>query len=236
MREELRADLHSLVATEAIDRKIIGAMRFHRGKRLWTSERTFRFNLTAGRTNYGPGDGYGLPGDLVEIVGKTLWVLIGGSEEQRVPCIRDSTASLEHQRTGGTSRGQPDTWDFFANQLRFYPTPISSTDEVEGRYVVDLGVPVVKYEAGAFKFYAPDGIRELSATELAEFNNDWLDPRGAAHLIRTRAAHDLYKQVLRDDEAAQTYLTAWLEQVGVLEDETEAKTAGATEIVPWILD
>lgn len=234
LRQEIIDDAHSLVEAGVVDRKIIAAMRFMRDKRMWFSERSFSFKLTAGRAVYSPGDG--LPNDVVEIVGKELWVLVGGSQDSRQACYRTATGSFEQAKLDGTGKSQPELWDFYGNQLRFYPTPSSSTDVVEGRYVVDIGVPVVRYEASAYKFYAPDGLRQLSAAELAAFANDWTDPRGAGPMIRARAAHLLYKEYLRDTEQADAWLTTWLEHVAVLENETEAKTAGATEVVPCLLD
>lgn len=233
IREELKADLHSLVDDTSINRKIVAAMRHHRDKRLWFSERTFSFNLQAGVATYPPGNGP--PPDMVEVVGRTLWVLIGGSQDNRWPVTREPSAQLEYFKQDGTGQSQPDVWDWHASQLRFYPVPISSDDVVEGRYVVDIGVPVVKWEAGAFVFYAPDGLTKLSTAELDAWENDWTDPRGAYHLIRTRTAHTLYKDYLKDPEAANEQLASWLEQVAQLEGETEARTAGATEIAGYIL-
>lgn len=234
IKQELLSDLHSLVDETSVNRKIVAAMRFHREKRLWFSERTFSFTLEAGVANYSPGNG--IPPDLVEIVGKTLWVLIDGSQDSRFPCTRVPSAELEWWKQDGTGQSHPEIWDWHANQLRFYPIPSSTTtDVVEGRYVKDIGVPVVKWEASAFKFYSPDGLRLLSSTELDLFNNDWTDPLGAYHMVKARAGYLLCKEFLHDAEQAESYLSSWLEQVAVLENETEAKTAGATEIVGCIL-
>lgn len=234
LKQEILADTHSLVDSDTVYRKILAAMRHHREKRLWFSERTFRFTLTQGKDKYSLGDGP--PADLQEIVGRELWLLIDGDEDQREPIYRVPTRSLESAKTEGTNQDEPEYWDFFGNQLRFYPTPDSSSHVVEGRYVRDIGIPIVRYENSAFAYYAPGGAQKLSSAELDGFENDWTDPAGAASMIRTRAMYLLYKEYLRDAEQADAFLAQWLEQVGLLEGETEAKTAGATEVVPWLMD
>lgn len=233
LAQEILADTHSLVSATTVYRKLLSAMRFSRDKRLWFSERTFSFNLQAGVSAYSPGNGP--PRDMVEVVGRTLWVLIGGSQDNRWPVNREPSAQLEYFRQDGTGQSQPDVWDWHAQQLRFYPTPNSSDDVVEGRYVVDIGVPVVKWEAGAFMFYAPDGLTKLSTAELEAFSNDWTEPGGAGDMIRCRASYLLYRDSLKNPEAANDQLAAWLEQTAQLENETEARTAGATEIAGYIL-
>lgn len=234
IRQELMADMHVMATATEIDRQIIAAMRLMRDKRMWWSERTFNFNLVQGQLAYTPGNGP--PKDLVEIVGKVIWVLIDGDQNQRLPVVRVSSAEFEADRQYGTSQDRPSVFDFFGKQLRLYPIASSSTDTVEGRYVVDIGVPQVKYENGAFVFYTPDGSQVLSAAQLAAFNNDWLDPQGAYQMIKARAGANVARFILKDNDLADQYLNNWLEQVAVLEDETEARTGGATEISPCILD
>lgn len=233
LREELKADLHSQVDDTSINRKIVAAMRFHRDKRLWFSERTFQFKLTAGKSTYKPGEGP--PPDLVEIVGRELQVLLGGDEAQRESVWRVPPAELDARRYEGTQQSTPEDWDFYGNQLRLWPVPDSSTDQLYGRYVSDIGVPVTRYENGAFKFYAPNGVTQLTSTELDKFSNDWLDMKGAYHLIRTRTGYLLYKEFLRDAEAADDWLAQWLEQVNQAEIETEKRTVGSSFIVGTIL-
>lgn len=233
LREELKSDLHTLADDTTINRKIVSAMRFHRDKRLWYSERTFQFPLEAGKSSYKPG--YGPPPDLVEIVGRELQVLLGGSESQRESVWRVPPAELDARRYEGTQRATPEEWDFYGNQLRLWPIPDSSTDQLYGRYVSDIGVPEVRWEAGVFKFYAPGGLVQLTSTQLDAFSNDWLDIKGGYHLIRTRTAYLLNKEFLRDFDAAEGWLTQWLEQIQQAEIETEKRTVGSSFIVGTIL-
>lgn len=235
MKEELKADLHLLVDDTRIYRKILESARFMRDKRYWFSERTFAFTLTAGKQFYTPGAGP--PADLVEIVGIELQLLVGGSEDMRLSLWRTTSREFEARRHAGTQQDQPRVWDFWGNQLRFYPIPESSTDVVTGRYVRDIGVPQARYNTAAsgFKFYAPtDATRELTTTELDAFTNDWFDPRGAYHMVKARAAY-LLCQDLHDPDQANTYLSEWLELVGQLDAENE-KRGGATEIQGVLLD
>lgn len=235
LREEIKSDVHSLVSDADINRKIVSAMRHMRDKRLWWNERTFTFTLIAGVQAYAVGAGP--PADLVEIVGSELQLLIGGNEDQIMSMWRVPSREWEARRYAGTQQDQPRLWDFWANQLRFYPVPDSSTDVIRGRYVRDIGVPETRYDstAAAFKFYAPGGTEQLSTADLDGFTNDFLDPRGGYYMVKARAMHELYKSTLKDADAANEQLALWLEAVGQIEAENEGR-GGAVEILGCLLD
>jgi len=139
MREELKSDLHLLADDTTISRAICKAARFSRDQRRYFSERTFAFTLTQGTAVYTPGNGP--PADLVEIVGPLLYLLVNGSSDDKRQVYRVTSREYDARTVGGTSQSQPDIFDYWAKQLRLYPTPISSTDVLTGRYVRDLGVP-----------------------------------------------------------------------------------------------
>lgn len=223
---EVLADTHSQVSTIDIYRKVVAAMRHHRDKRYWWSERTFTFPLTAGKSTYSKGDGP--PLDLVEIVGNRLWLLYNGSDDSRRPINRTTRGELDRLKLYGTSREQPTMFGFWGEQLRFYPTPINGTDVVEGPYVVDIGVPEIKYEAGTFAFYAPGGLRKLTTAEFEAIDNDWTNNRGAYQMLKARVMYLIYKDVLHDSQQAEDSLSSWLEYTTMLESETEKRTAGST--------
>lgn len=235
LRAELKADLHLLADDATINRKIVSAMQFHRDRRLWFSERTFQFTLTAGKANYKPGEGP--PLDLVEIVGKDIQLLIGGSESQREVVYRAAPQELDDRRYEGTQSGTPELFDMYGGSMRLWPPPDSSTDQLYGRYVSDISVPKSRYENGAFTFYAPpDFTRRMTTTDFDGFANDWTDQKGAYSMVRCRAAYLIQKEVCKDMEAANDWLAQWLEQVQQLENETERRTVGNTEIIGCILD
>lgn len=241
LRAELKADLHTLADDTTINRKIVSAMQFHRDRRLWFSERTFQFELIAGKSVYKPGEGP--PLDLIEIVGRELQVVIAGNESQRESVWRVPPGELDARRYEGVQQSIPEDWDFYGGALRLWPVPSSSSniaktpnDQLYGRYVSDIGVPKVRYENSAFAFYAPpDFTRRMSAAELDGFANDWTDQKGAYTLVRTRAAYLLQKEYLRDVDAANDWLNQWLEQVQQLEIETEKRTVGTAFIEGTIL-
>lgn len=234
------ADLHVPGIEAVVRRYVVDAMTFHRARRYFFSDRTLRFNLTAGRRDYSPGDGFGLPPDLVEVASRTIWILLSGSEDQREPCIRATHSLFEDSLVAwGTSRSQPDTWDYRGGAivggagggaLRFSPTPTSATDIAELRYLTNLGIPRITFESGAFAYYHPTTGELLSTTEVDAWANDWTQQEGGAAAIRLRAQYSTQKHYLRDMEGAQESLAAWLEAVGQLEDETESKTTGLTFI------
>jgi len=234
MKQEILSDTHALVSDDDVYRKILSAAQHMRDKRLWYSDRKFSMSLQQGVSEYGETEG--LPAGCAEIVGRNLYVLIGGSEDQRQPVVRIASSEFDYEKQLGTSQSQPEVWDFQYRKLRLLPVPISSADVLVGRFVRSVEVPKVRYENAAYKYYSPDNQRELTAAELDSFDSDWFDQDGAYHMVRNLAMYKLYKETLRDPEVAQDFLQQWLEQVGVLEDETEQRTSGATEITAHIID
>lgn len=227
MEQECYETLHSLVSTTKIRHRILSSVRFHREKRYYFSERTFRFTLERGRHEYRPGDGHGLPDDLVEILGSTLYLTPSGST-QSTPIYRLDRDGMERDRyLEGTTLGEPEAWDWWTNALRLSPVPDDSGDTLEGPYVRDLGVPQKKYEASAWVFKTPDG----AATLNGDFTNHWFDPQGGYELVKHRALYLCNMEILKDPASAQDHMTTWLEEKARLEDETEGKS-GPEEIPP----
>jgi len=229
-------DLHVPIPS-VVQRAVVQAMRFCRDKRYYFSDKELRLTLTAGRQTYRPGDGFGLPADLVEIASRRIWILINGSEDQRVACDRVDSAGFEESRAGwGNSKSQPEGWDFRMGGLRFTPPASTSVDVAELRYLSDLGIPKCVYDTGAYRYFHPTTGAEMSSTELDAFTNDWLTQDNAAEMIRARAMYMVQKNYTRDPEGANDSLGVWLEMVAQLENETESRTAGLTELPGCILD
>ncbi len=232
---EIADDLHCPIE-DTIRRKVIDVMRFHRDRRYFFSDREIRWNLTAGRQTYRPGDGYGLPADLVEIAGNTIWIWLAGEEGSRYACTRVLTPTWEDSRAAwAASSSQPEEWDFKTGGVRFNPTPESSADIAECRYISNLLIPRKAYEGGAYVYYHPTTGALLSVAELDAWTNDWLTQDGGQLAIRYRTMYEL-KAFLHNPEMAGEFLSLWLEHVGQLENETESKTQGAYELPGCILD
>lgn len=228
------AELHTPGIEDIVRRYVVDAMVFHRAKKYFFSDRTLKFNLTAGRQDYRPGDGYGLPADLVEIASRTIWILVAGAETGREPCVRAQTDIFEERLASwGGSSSQPDTWDFRTGVLRFSPTPSSSDDIAELRYLTNNIIPRVAYESSAFVYYHPQTGEQISSID--SWVNDWTMQEAGAEAIRMRAKYKVQKGYLKDTEGATETLADWLEAVGQLEEETEQKTAGVTYLEGGIL-
>lgn len=224
----IASDLHVSGIEAIIRRYVIDAMTFHRNRRYFFSDRKLRFSLTASRQDYKPGDGYGLPSDLVEIATRTIWILLAGSEDSREPCTRATHSLFDDSLVDwGTSTAQPDTWDFRARTLRFSPTPNSSSDVAELYYLTNLLIPKLTYESSAFAFYHPTTGANITST-IDTWTNDWTLQESGATAIRLRAMYMTQKSYLHDLDAANETLAAWLEAIGQLEDETESKDSGIT--------
>lgn len=220
MAREITENTRSQVTTDQVWRAIIDAIDFHRARRLWWSERTFRFKLTAGRDGYAPGDGFGLPADLIEIVGERIWISLDGDLTQRVPISRIPTDHMEEERAFAYSPGEPYSWDFWEGQLRVTPSPDSSLHIVDGRYVRNIGVPQVEWKANAWVFKTPDGSQPLDT----DYTSDWF--QDGRRLIRPYATYLIYSEILADEAAGNRALTRWLEGKAAIEEENEGRTAG----------
>lgn len=234
----IMADLHVSGIEPILRRYIIDAMTFHRNKRYFFSERQIRFSLTTNHNNYAPGDGFGLPSDLVEIASRTIWILVGGNTNSRFACVRASTDEQEQSLIGwGNSAAQPTTWDYRNGALRFVPVPSSSADVAELRYLTNIGIPRISWDptAGGFAFYHPTTGENITST-IDNWANDWTSQEAGATAIRMRAMYSVQKNYLRDMEGANDTLAGWLEAVAQLEDETESKTAGVQYLEGSILD
>lgn len=230
------AETLQLLASSSLDNKIrhrvLSAVRFHREKRYFFSERTFKFNLTVGKYDYRPGDGWGLPADLVEVIGDTIWLIPVASLEQRWPLERVGREQMDYDRASEVSNtGDPSLWDWYGGALRLSPTP-DEAHGLEGAYVRDLGVPIKKYDTATstWSFFAPDGSTALGD----DFTNHWFDPLGGYELVKQRALSLMYGEVLHNSTKSQEHMTTWLEEKARLEDETEQKTAPAA-IVPALI-
>lgn len=236
LKQQVIDDLHTPGIDDLVRRKCIQAMRFHRDKKFYFSDRECRFTLTPGRQVYRPGDGYGLPGDLVEIASRVIWILISGSEDMRWPCHRVTTDNFEVSRGAwGSSRSQPEEWDFRTGALRFSPPSSSDTDVAELRYLANITFPLVNYELGAYVYYHPETHVALTTDQVDAWTNDWLEQEKGFAAIYARTKYHIAKEYLRDMELANDELTTWLEMVGQLENETESKTGGLSELPATIM-
>lgn len=218
MVRQILEDTHLLVEEAKVKRKICDSIRFHFQNRLWWSDRQFEFALTADRGTYAPGDGYGLPGDLQEIVGNRMKLWYGGSESQAQPVHWLNGAEFDERREWDTTAGTPCVWTFTGKLLKLLPTPNSSTDILTAPYLVNIGVPRYRWNGTTYDFLTPDG-----QTLTDDFTNDWFQFETAEQLIRFRTISDLEKTIGGD---WQTPLGAWLEAKSRLEEETEGKRSG----------
>lgn len=232
MEQEIADTLQLLGSgSTKVRHRILTSVRFHRENRYFFSERTFRFPLVVGRSEYRPGDGYGLPGDLVEIIGDTIWLIQATNPDQRVPVARVGREDMDWDRAlEVNTTGEPSLWDWWENALRLSPAPADAQD-LTGPYVRDLGVPLKRYNTttSQWEFLTPDG----GATLSGDFSNHWFDQLGGYEMVKQRALHLIYKEILQNEEMANSHLVSWLEEKGRLEDETEGKSS-PMEIVPTL--
>jgi hypothetical protein len=232
MTQAIVEDIHSLAPQSVVWRKIIESIRFHREKRYWFNERNFNFSYVIGVRGYKPGDGNGLPDDLVEIVGNFIYVRAGGvTGSYRNVVQRITSEEMEHRIAYNPGKAIPQVWDFWNMTLRFDPPPPNSTDMVQGRYVTDIGLPRASYSGAAWVFTTPNGDKPLTG----DFTSDWFDEKGAFNMVKMYATYLIYANYLRDADAATEALSRWLEETGSIAEENEGKT-GPLLITPTLLD
>lgn len=226
MEQDLYERLHRLVDKTKIRHRILTSMRFHRGDQLYFSERTFSFRVTPGVSSYRAG--HGPPHDVVEILGDTLWYQRG--EETAYELKRVDRSRMESQRSyDRTNTGTPSVWSWWQETLTLSPSPQES-GTLTAHYIRDVGVPVKRWENGAWTFRTPDETADLSDS-WGEGLSHWLDPKGGYEMVALRALHLVHSEVTRDEGAANAALQNWLEEKRRLEHETEGKT-GLDHIMP----
>lgn len=235
--QELYSDLHSLVDLTTIRRKVLEGARDMRTKRLWWSERVFSFTLVAGREIYRAGDGWGLPEDFKEVVGDVLWVREDGSEITRKEVYRaHDNQYLALKASPLNASSYPSYFNLRGGQLHLWPLETRETDILVGNYVASLEIPVSRYEVALGGFiWRTDGGAQLTDTELDSFESDWFLPGRGSDMVKQRAAYLLYRDVLKDQAAAQDALTGWLEKTATLEEESEQRQGGGLEVVGYLL-
>jgi hypothetical protein len=225
---QISDDLHALVDQDRIWRAIAASMRFHASNKFFFTERQFEFAVTSGRANYAPGDGFGLPADLQEIVRNRVYLRYQGltNQSQRMEWISQEEYELRQQ---WDTVGTPIAWTFTGRLLKLVPTPNNSADVITAPYVANLGIPRFQWTGSAYVWFAPDG-----ATLTDAYTNDFLQWDFAEQLTRMRATYELCKSL--KDPDAETWLGSWLEAKSRLEDETDEKVAGGmTRLVPRLL-
>lgn len=225
MVQQILDDLHLLVDTARVKRAIVTSLQFHRSNRLFFSERPLEFTLTSGRKDYAPGDGYGLPADLVELVGRKLFLRLNGSPTQTQHVDWVTPEELDLQTSYNDTNGWPLYWNFNGVRLTLWPTPNRSTDIVTARYVTNIGIPKFRWNGTSYDFFAPEGV-----TLTDDFTNSWFESDTGESLIRFRAMYELLRAM--KDPDADSWLGRWLEAKSALEDETDEKTAESMMLIP----
>lgn len=225
MTQVISDDLYALVDVAKIWRAIITSIQFHRSNRLFFSERPLEFTLTSGRRYYAPGDGFGLPGDLVEFCSRQLFLRLNGSTTQSQTLDWVTPEELDLQMAFNDNGGWPFYWNFNGTRLTLWPTPNRSTDVLTGRYVKNIGCPKFRWNGASYDFYTPGG-KALTG----DFTNEWFETEVGEQLIRFRAMYELLRGL--KDPDAENWLGRWLETKAGLEDETDAKTAEDMMLIP----
>jgi hypothetical protein len=164
-----------LLATGAIEREIVSAMRFYRSHRFWFNESRSRvqFNTVVDQATYTVADHPDIP-DLLRIDYITVSYL---GRELR---LRLANPADMEQWTGSIAAvtNPPAFFSYYGQELRFYPIP-------DGVYPVRV--------AGVQRVALP-------ATD-DEANNPWMTD--AAELISARATRNLYLKNMFGSEQSQ---------------------------------
>src|SRR5262245_23916178 len=193
------ADLKTLVAqdlsrpdlTSQISTAVLSAIQDHSVERFWFNEtRSFTVSLTSGTSGYAI-----TPTSTIQEFIRIDWVRVTiGSQLVRLDRI-DADNMEELQST--TTTGQPSWWTYYADELRFYPTP---------------GTTYTATVAGHVRLVA------LSADTDT---NAWTN--AAKDLIRYSALKRVLAFPVRNAEAALGAATMEAQQLDALRRETDRR-------------
>jgi hypothetical protein len=164
-----------LLASGAIEREIVSAMKFYRSNRFWFNESRSKvqFNTVVGQSTYTAAAHPDIP-DLLRIDYITVSYL---GRELR---LRFANPADMEQWTGSIAAvtNPPAFFSYYGQELRFYPIP-------DGVYPVRVA-GVTRYPLPAFE---------------AETGNPWMTD--AAELIAARATRNLYLKNMFGSEQSQ---------------------------------
>lgn len=215
-----------------VTKAIIEAIRFNKNQRFWTNERSHKFVTTSGQFRYPlPPDYLGLASDV--------FYSPSDDETYRAPLRQRTVDWCEEMKVRGDSwdtainSGNP---DFFAideatHEILLVPMPYQDGDQIDFKYVTDMGVPTFKYASSTWNFYQPQSSVALSDT----FTNGWFTEY--YELVLNRAAYTLFATVYGGTEEAtmkaQEHLKLWAEQLNKLRTDA-SKRSSATSIRRWL--
>lgn len=132
--ELVRSDL-----TTQIQRAILSALQFYRGK-------AFRWNQVRATTTLTEGvEYYGLPSDFVDF---GTAVLIDGTSKERLQ--ERAYSWIDDNLASTNNRGRPYVIAVQSDQFRLYPTPNNSTYQVLLTYTYELSPPADRASTSAW--------------------------------------------------------------------------------------
>lgn len=226
----LRAD-ENVTGTSVVSdvtKAIIESIRYNKNQRFWTNERTHKLVTTSGQFRYPlPADYLGLAGDV--------FYSPSDDETYRAPLRQRTVDWCEEMKVRGDSwdtainSGNP---DFFAvdestHEILLCPVPYQDGDQVDFKYITDMGVPSFRYVSNAWTFYQPSSTVALADT----FTNGWFTEY--YELVLNRAAYTLLSTIYGGTEEstvkAQKHLELWAEQLNKLRTDS-ARRASAMSI------
>lgn len=213
-----------VVESDRLKRAVVLAIRQHADEHFWFNEVSFSFATVANQSAYTEGT-LGFPNGLVSILGQNLFIDLAGSSSSRYAMHRRAQEYLENCRASATYVAPPEIFALFNKSLELYPTPDTSTHIIRGRAVVDQWTPIVRYEAGAWKFYKPLTTSFIAGNLIADDyptggdTNPWLTD--ADDVISLYAQYLYWSQMAQaNDGQDQKALAAYVAALASLQEKT----------------
>lgn len=193
-----------------INRAICEALRYMRTERFPWNEGRLDVTTAADQWNYP------LPRDFIAFIGTPFFARNGSPTSRRPLTVRPADWLEEYRYTGtdpmhvgdwqsGIESGPPHSIGIYDNELLVVPVPDADGDQLNIRYIRDLGIPTYAHTGSAWVFYEPDGITTLADTHTSAWFTEGRDA------LKLRAEYELQANMYRDIDGAQLALAQYNE-------------------------
>lgn len=206
--------------TELVDRAMVEALQYNQKHHLYFNEG--RWSLLTIADEYI----YDLPSNVLYTVGD-VYLTYSGSPDTRRRLVNRTTDWVEQHRslatdhdlwgdwTTGMAAGLPSFYAMRNRQIYIGPIPAESDHVIDGRCVIDYGIPLVQYTRDkSWRVLDPVSLEPISSS----WTTPWLNEGGA--LVRARAKQYLCTRYYDDVAGAAAAQNDYIEALQHLRTES----------------
>ena len=216
--------------SDLADRAIASALRYLRSERFWFNEGTFEIITIKDQFEYA------MPTDFVSLIDRP-YITWDTSSSRRA--LLDKTHEFtndyrhytwEFNGFSVTNQGVPAAFALVPDsdmpqrsKMVVVPIPDQDGRIIDGRYVRDFGIPLVKYTGSAWTLLDPANETD---TVPPTYTSPWFIE--GYDLLKNRAIYYMYKRYYRDMEAAQAAVLEYADHFNRLRVEHNRRSAVRT--------